>query len=168
MKRKHNEARKQNELQTISEFFHPLDGIQNWNRIYGSDGFIQYQFVVPDSSVQIITWTLEKLRRAGAPTFLNVLKRFGPSNLSPLSFPIEGWTLAIDIPANFKGLMSILDEIDNKVISSGGRIYLAKDSRQSKVMFTKTYQKLSEWKKIKNKLDPKNIFTSDLAERIGL
>ena len=78
-----------NNIETISSYFHPLDGISNWNKIYGPKGFLQYQFAVPDKSSHLISKTLESLRIIGAPSFLTVLKRFGPSNPGYLSFPIK-------------------------------------------------------------------------------
>ena len=109
---------KKNEIQTISQFFHPLDGVNNWNRIYGKSGFLQYQFVVPEAAAELVPFTLKKLRNLGAPSFLNVLKRFGPANKSPMSFPIEGWTLAIDLPFKVYGLLKLLDDIDHEVIKA--------------------------------------------------
>ena len=132
---KHREA----ELQAIAPFFHPLDGVQDWNRIYGPAGFLQYQFAVPNESAHLVAHTLEELRKVGAPSFLTVLKRFGPSNRAPLSFPIPGWTLAVDVPVAVNGLMEVLDQLDEEVAAAGGRLYLAKDARQSSAMFQKTY-----------------------------
>ncbi len=159
---------KKNELQSIGTFFYPLDGIQNWNRIYGPNGFIQYQFVVPDKHVSLIPSILSKLRDIGAPSFLTVLKRFGNSNNGPLSFPMEGWTLAVDIPACIPNLLRILDDCDNLVLKAGGRIYLAKDSRQSSSMFKKSYSRFNEWVNQKKDLDPDNIFVSDLSKRLNI
>ena len=127
------------ELQEIAPFFHPLDGVQDWNRIYGPAGFLQYQFAVPNEAAQLVPRTLEALRKVGAPSFLTVLKRFGHSNPAPLSFPIPGWTLAADVPAAVPGLMEVLDQLDEEVASAGGRLYLAKDSRQSSKIFRETY-----------------------------
>ena len=148
------------ELQEIAPFFHPLDGVQDWNRVYGPDGFLQYQFVVPDEASHLVSSALDALRQVGAPSFLTVLKRFGPSNRAPLSFPIPGWTLAADVPASVPGLLEELDKLDHDVARAGGRIYLAKDSRQSSSMFLRTYRNCSM-------TSPSNLFTSDLAERLA-
>ena len=156
------------DLQSISKFFHPLDGIKNWNKLYGSKGFIQYQFVVPDNESRIISEALEITRKFKTPSFLTVLKRFGPGNDSFLSFPIKGWTLAIDIPLTFYNIDEMLKKLDEKVLNAGGRIYLAKDSRQSKEMFQSTYPLLNKWKKIRGLMDPNNIFCSDLAKRLNI
>ena len=157
---------KEGELQNIGKYFYPLDGIKDWNLIYGKQGFIQYQFVIPDKASYMVRYTLEALRKLPASCFLTVLKRFGNVNPSPLSFPIPGWTLAIDIPANTPKLYEELNRLDSKIVSEGGRIYLAKDSRQSSETFRKSYPRLMEWLKTKDILDPKNIFMSDSFKRL--
>ena len=160
---KHREA----ELQAIGPFFHPLDGVQDWNRIYGPGGFLQYQFAVPNEGAHLVAHTLEQLRKVGAPSFWTVLKRFGPSNRAPLSFPIPGWTLAVDVPAAVDGLMEVLDQLDEEVAAAGGRLYLAKDSRQSSEMFQKTYTKFktdSHFISAGNNLD--QPFCSDIFSRL--
>ena len=157
---------REDELQNIGEFFYPLDGIQNWNRIYGPKGFIQYQFVVPESKSFLIRVILETLREISVPSFLTVLKRFGSANPSYLSFPIPGWTLAIDMPANIDNLNNVLNKLDVMVVRAGGRIYLAKDSRMSSEIFKESYPRIQEWLKIKKELDPNNIFMSDSFKRI--
>ena len=159
---------KEDELQTINTFFHPLDGINNWNKIYGPKGFLQYQFVVPDEGAYMIRKTLNRLKDIGAPSFLTVLKRFGEKNSGLLSFPFKGWTLAADVPAGVQGLYETLNELDNDLLDAGGRIYLAKDSRQSASTFSASYPQLSEWLNEKEKLDPNHIFCSDLSKRLNL
>ncbi len=165
--RKAPQSRKK-ELTDIASFFHPLDGIQQWNRIYGPKGFIQYQFVVPDSSANLIKESIDMLRKIGVPSFLSVLKRFGEENLGFLSFPKKGWTLAVDIPLSIPKLDRTLFELDLKIAEAGGRIYLSKDSRQSSDIFSSTYPRLNEWKIIQKSMDPKRIFCSDLATRLEL
>ena len=156
------------ELQSIGAFFHPLDGVADWNRIYGPRGFLQYQFVVPDSAGYLIRTALDRLREVGAPSFHTVLKRFGAANPAPLSFPQAGWTLAADVPAGIDGLGAALDELDEHVANVGGRLYLAKDSRQSPQIFARTYPRLSEWQMVRDALDPQGVFTSDLARRLSI
>ncbi len=159
---------RQGELQSIGAFFHPLDIVQDWNRVYGPAGFLQYQFAVPDGSGHLVGTALKRLREVGAPSFLTVLKRFGAANPAPLSFPQPGWTLAMDIPAGVSGLAAVLDELDDLVLAEGGRLYLAKDSRMSPAMLAATYPRLSEWQAVRDSMDPKGIFTSDLARRLSL
>jgi decaprenylphospho-beta-D-ribofuranose 2-oxidase len=157
---------RQGELQAIAPFFHPLDGVQDWNRIYGPAGFMQYQFAVPNEAAHLVPRTLEALRKIGAPSFLTVLKRFGPSNPAPLSFPIPGWTLAADVPAAVPGLLEVLDELDEEVAAAGGRLYLAKDSRQSAAMLKRSYLRLNEWSMAKCKIDLSTTMASALGSRL--
>lgn len=159
---------REGELQAISPYFHPLDGVSNWNRIYGPAGLLQYQFAVPDAAAHLVRTTLEALRRIGAPSFLTVLKRFGPGNPGPLSFPMPGWTLAADVSAAVPGLFELLDQLDEQVAEAGGRLYLAKDSRQSPTIFQRTYKSLDVWKVQKSALDPRGVFASDLSERLQM
>jgi decaprenylphospho-beta-D-ribofuranose 2-oxidase len=159
---------REGELQAIAPFFHPLDGVQDWNRIYGPAGFLQYQFAVPNEAAHLVPRTLEALRQIGAPSFLTVLKRFGPSNPAPLSFPIPGWTLAADVPAAVPGLLEVLDQLDEEVAAEGGRLYLAKDSRQSEKMMKNSYSKLSDWGQYVASLSQAPKYFSDIAERLSM
>ena len=152
------------ELQEISSFFHPLDGVKDWNKIYGPEGFIQYQFAVPNEAKDLVIIVLDELRKAGAPSFLTVLKRFGQKNAAPLSFPIPGWTLAADIPASIPGIFEVLDKLDKKVIACGGRLYLAKDSRQSMETFRNSYPiEICDFVNFHNQ---NSKFSSDLIRRL--
>ena len=156
------------ELQAIGPYFHPLDGVGDWNRIYGPAGFLQYQFAIPDAAAELVPETLAALRQIGAPSFLTVLKRFGPGNPGPLSFPMPGWTLAADVSAAVPGLFELLDQLDQAVAAAGGRLYLAKDSRQSAAMLERSYPRLAEWREQRALLDPGGVFSSDLAKRTNL
>ena len=155
-------------LQQIQKYMHPLDGIRNWNVIYGKKGFVQYQFVVPLDRIDALRRTLEVLRSAKCSSFLTVLKSFGEPSRGLLSFPIQGWTLAIDLPAGKKDLTSILRKLDEIVIEAGGRIYLTKDSRLESDSLPLMYPKLYQWKVIKGKFDPTNQWQSDQGRRLNL
>jgi decaprenylphospho-beta-D-ribofuranose 2-oxidase len=153
--------------QGIAAFFHPLDAIGGWNRLYGAGGFVQYQFVTPAASV--VSDVVESLAAVRLPSFLGVLKRFGPGNdRAPLSFPAPGWTLALDLPARVSGLAGLLDELDERVAASGGRVYLAKDARLRPDVFEAMYPHVAGWRKQRASLDPRRVFESDLARRLDL
>lgn len=156
------------EIMSIPAFFHPLDGVRHWNRIYGPRGFLQYQFVVPDDAGALVGIALQRLREAGAPSFLTVLKRFGAGHDAPLSFPMQGWTLAADIPARLPALGEVLDALDAEVIAAGGRHYLAKDSRMSAQTLAAGYPLLAQWRRMRDALDPRGVFASDQARRLGV
>lgn len=162
---------KNNEIyfQPYKNFFFPLDRIRNWPRFYGKKGFIQYQCVLPSEFAYFsIKEILETLHKYKHPIFLAVLKRFGQENLAPLSFPLSGITLALDIPISSKLLFNSLDILDEIVIQAGGRIYLAKDARLKPKIFREMYKRYPEWLTVKQYWDPKNRFSSSLSRRLKL
>ena len=160
-------ARRVAEVQHINPFFHPLDAVADWNRVYGPRGFCQYQFVVPFGAVDAFRQAVQMIAASRHPSCLNVLKRMGPSSPGPLSFPAPGWTLAVDLPVA-TGLDRLFRRLDDLVLSAGGRVYLAKDARLSADMLAAMYPRLGEFRVVCDKVDPDGIFSSDLARRTHL
>jgi decaprenylphospho-beta-D-ribofuranose 2-oxidase len=149
-------------------FFYPLDMINDWNRGYGKRGFIQYQFVIPtQDGRKNIRSILTEITESNCIPFLNVLKKFGKGQGGLLSFPFEGYTFAIDFPITPQ-LKPFTRKLDSMVLNMGGRIYLGKDAYLDEATFKAMYPQHADWLIIKRKYDPNNLFTSDLARRIGL
>jgi len=154
-------------VQNITQFYHLLDLFADWNRAYGPHGFLQYQFVVPFGREDVLRASMEAIVRSGHISALNVLKRFGPGNDAPLSFPTEGWTLAVDLPVR-EGLDRLCDTLDEMVLDAGGRLYLAKDSRTTAERFARMYPELPAWRRVRDAVDPERKFASDQARRLSL
>ena len=144
-------------------FFYPLDGILEWNRMYGPRGFLQYQCVVPWSeSRDAIREILERIADAKTGSFLSVLKVFGHCT-SPgmLSFPRHGTTLALDFPNRGERTFTLLDRLDEVVASAGGAIYPAKDARMKGEMFRLAFPR---WKAFSGYID--SAFSSSFWRRV--
>lgn len=157
-----------NGISSIDSFMHPLDRIQNWNRIYGGQGFLQYQFVVPEGNEDFLAHVLQVMKDLGAASFLGVLKRFGESSPGYLSFPKPGWTLALDIPAHVDNLEQALNSLDSQLCARDGRIYLIKDARLKSEFVPVMYPRLEEWRRIRNNMDPRGMWQSDQSRRLKL
>lgn len=167
----HGRMVKADSIVDYNKFFYPLDAIAHWNRIYGHRGFTQYQFVIPRSEApQALPQILEAIADRGQGSFLTVLKLFGaqPKFKGNLSFPEEGYTLALDFAVNAK-LFPLLERLDAMVIEHGGHIYLAKDCRLSKESFAAMYgSRINEFLEIKAQVDRHNQLSSLQSERLGL
>jgi decaprenylphospho-beta-D-ribofuranose 2-oxidase len=163
---KHTDGR---HLQHYSDFFYPLDAIENWNRIYGKRGFYQYQAVFPfDTGGSCLRELMEKISNAGAASFLAVLKTMGPSSGGILSFPMPGLTLALDVPNNGPSTVALLHDLDQTVLRHNGRVYLAKDACLTPESFRAMYPSLPRFQQIKSRLDPQNKFSSSLSKRLQI
>jgi decaprenylphospho-beta-D-ribofuranose 2-oxidase len=154
-------------VQNLTQFYHPLDLLGEWNRGYGPAGFAQYQFLVPLSAVEEFKQIIRDIQRSGHYSALNVFKVFGPGNQAPLSFPMAGWNVAMDFPTK-PGIGALLTELDRRVLEFGGRLYTAKDSRASAETFHAMYPRIDEWIAVRRKVDPAGIFASDMARRLEL
>ena len=156
-----------NKVKNLTQFYQPLDLIGEWNRGYGSNGFLQYQFVVPTEAVEPFKDIIRDMQRSGHYSALNVFKLFGPGNKAPLSYPMPGWNVCVDFPIK-PGLGAFLDDLDRRVMEFGGRLYLAKESRTSAENFHKMYPGMEGWLKTRNEIDPTGVFASDMSRRLEL
>ncbi len=153
---------------SLTAFFHPLDALHDWNRLYGRAGFHQFQCVVPEEGgASGIRSLLEEISASGSASFLAVLKTMGGEGRGHLSFPVRGYTLALDFPAR-AGVTDLLQRLEDITLDYGGRIYLAKDSMMSEAGFARMYPALREFRAVLEHVDPKGLFMSDQALRLGI
>lgn len=163
----HRDARRQ--YVNYDEFFYPLDSVLHWNRIYGKRGFFQYQAVFPPAdNSRCLRELLEKLSGSGRASFLAVLKTMGKGSGGLLSFPMEGQTLALDLPNKGNATVPFLQELDKIVLKHGGRVYLAKDACMTPESFRAMYPNLARFNEARAKLDPGNRFSSSQSRRLGI
>lgn len=159
-----------NKTQTVSlrSYFYPLDAIGGWNKLYGKAGFVQYQFVLPKTDgIPNMRKMLARIAQSGAGSFLAVLKQFGPANAHLLSFPMEGYTLALDFKMSLPTL-DLLRQLDELVMDMGGRIYLTKDAVMQETTFKKTYPRWREFEAVRQKYGAIGRFASAQSKRLGL
>lgn len=152
----------------VSDALMPMQHAEVWPRVFGRAGLIQYQFAVPTAAADAVTDILGVLRKRRLDPALAVLKRLGSSDPAPLGFALDGWTLALDLPARWPGVRSALLDIDHQVIDAGGRVYLAKDVRLEASSVPAMYPRLSSWRRMRDAMDPDNRFGSDLSRRLHL
>lgn len=155
-------------LVPLTPFFYPLDAVRDWNRIYGRRGFLQYQFVIPKAAgAEGMRAILSRIADSGKGSFLAVLKLFGKGNPNPLSFPMEGYTLALDFKAE-KSLFPLLDELDAMVLDHHGRLYLAKDARMSPATFAAGYPGLEGFRELRARLGCEGVLESLQSKRLEI
>ncbi len=149
-------------------FFYPLDRILHWNRMYGRKGFAQYQFVIPrEAGARGMQEILQFIADSKRGSFLAVLKLLGAQNDNYLSFPFEGYTLALDFKMD-AGLLEFLDRLDRLVLYYGGRIYLAKDARMSEATFRRGYPQWERFVELRRRLGADQVFNSLQSQRLGI
>jgi decaprenylphospho-beta-D-ribofuranose 2-oxidase len=152
---------------SYDSFFYPLDAIGQWNRLYGRRGFLQYQCVLPRAAGPApVAALLERLGTAGAASFLAVIKDCGPASEAYLSFPMEGTTLALDLPYRGAPTEALIHELNALVIAHGGRVYLAKDAVTRAEDFARMTPRLGEWRAVRDRWDPGRRFRSAQSVRL--
>ncbi len=150
------------------EFLYPLDSLLEWNRIYGKPGFYQFQCVLPDGEApKGLQRLLEEITTSRGASFLAVLKTLGGQGRGMLSFPMSGFTLALDFPRR-GGTDELLARLERITLDHGGRIYLAKDQTMSRTGFRTMYPRLPEFEAVLARVDPNGRFASDLSRRLGI
>lgn len=156
------------EIVPLLRYFFPLDTIDQWNRIYGRRGFVQHQCVIPKAvGRDVLHSIIEMVSSRGDPSFLAVLKLLGLDDVGMLSFPLEGYTLTLDFPVNTSTL-NLLDEIDKLLIANGGRVYLAKDARQSPALMEAGYPQLNAFRTVRRQSGASKKFRSLQSDRLSL
>lgn len=154
-------------IRAIEAFFFPLDGLRDWNRLYGKQGFHQFQCVVPLSEAESLRVMLERIASVGLASPLAVLKRLGPGRGGHMSFPMEGYTLAVDFP-NRRGVEDLVGSLARDAAAAGGRIYLAKDSLAEAGLVHEMYPERAEWAEIVADIDPDGANETDMTRRLNL
>ena len=161
-------SKKKTEIIPFEPYFYPLDAIGNWNRLYGKAGFVQYQFVLPKADgVKGLRQILEVIVASGKGSFLAVLKAFGRANENFLSFPIEGYALALDFKMS-EETVQLIKLLDSMVVEMGGRIYLTKDALMTETSFKKTYPQWEQFEDVRAKYGAIGKFASSQSKRLGL
>jgi decaprenylphospho-beta-D-ribofuranose 2-oxidase len=152
----------------VRQFFYPLDAIHHWNRIYGKRGFYQFQSVIPDAEAAAgMRKLLQAISDARAGSFLAVLKTLGGEGRGHLSFPMRGYTLALDFPRR-DGVEELLARLAALSLDHGGRVYLAKDAVLDAGSFARMYPKLGEFRDVLDSIDPERRMQSDMARRLNI
>jgi decaprenylphospho-beta-D-ribofuranose 2-oxidase len=152
----------------LERFLFPLDAIANWNRLYGRRGFFQFQCVLPDhEALQGLGRLLQAVSTWRASSFLAVLKTLGAGSQGMLSFPMRGYTLAMDLP-NRAGVRDLLANLEAITLEHNGRVYLAKDAALSASGFRRMYPRLGEYQQVLDHIDPRFRMSSDMARRLRI
>lgn len=159
-----------NETQTVTlmPYFYPLDTIGEWNRFYGKKGFLQFQCVVPKlDGIANMRRLLTEISNSGEGSFLAVLKQFGIANENLLSFPTEGYTLALDFKAS-EAVIKTLKKLEAMVVEMGGRLYLTKDAVMQESTFKATYPNWEKFEVVREQYGAVGKFSSAQSKRLGI
>lgn len=157
------------ERQSAHPYLFPLHGVGNINAFYGTNGFFEYQIVVPEDVAEpVIRNVLVTVKNSGMGSFLTAIKRFGPANPAPMSFPMRGLTLSVQVMAHDRTVEALFDDLDRRTAEAGGRVYLAKDSRLGPDMIDTMYPRRAEWAATVAAWDPNGLFTSEMCRRLNL
>jgi decaprenylphospho-beta-D-ribofuranose 2-oxidase len=160
-------GRRRRRLVSYDEFFYPLDAVLDWNRLYGRRGFLQYQCVLPRADgPDALAGVMEHLARSGAASFLAVIKDCGPESGAYLSFPMEGTTLALDLPYRGAATERLIHELNGQVVRAGGRVYLAKDAVTTAEDFARMTPRLAQWRAVRDHWDPDHRFRTAQSARL--
>ena len=154
-------------VKPIDDFFFPLDKVHDWNRLYGKTGFHQFQCVVPIEAADALRAMLERIAGSGLASPLAVLKRMGAGRAGYMSFPMEGYTLAVDFP-NRSAAARLVGELEAATVDACGRIYLAKDALAGPETVRGMYSDFSAWSKAVKSADPHGHYITDLVRRLKL
>ena len=160
-------AKGRTSVKPIDDFFFPLDKIHDWNKLYGKRGFHQFQCVVPLDAVDALRAMLVNIANSGLASPLAVLKRMGPGRGGYMSFPMEGYTLAVDFRAN-RHAENLVTELEKTTHDAKGRIYLAKDALASPAQVRAMYPEHKDWLDPVTKIDPDGDYATDLIRRLKL
>jgi len=160
-------GRRRRRLVSYDQFFYPLDAVHDWNRLYGRRGFLQYQCVLPRADgAGALAGVMEHLAGSGAASFLAVIKDCGPESGAYLSFPMEGTTLALDLPYRGAVTERLIHELNARVVRAGGRVYLAKDAVTTAEDFARMTPRLAEWRAVRDRWDPEHRFRTAQSARV--
>ena len=164
LKSKHNLS----QVMPLMPYFYPLDVLSEWNKLYGKKGFLQFQCVLPKSDgVANMRNLLTEISNSGKGSFLAVLKQFGSSNQNLLSFPIEGYTLALDFKFSVSTI-KMLCKLEDMVVDMGGRLYLTKDAVMQEKTFKVTYPNWEKFEEVREQYGAIGKFSSTQSKRLGL
>lgn len=154
-------------LEHWDRYFFPLDGVAHWNRLFGRRGLIQHQCVIPNEKAgDVLPEIFERFRRLDTKPVMAVLKTLSAGD-GLLSFPLSGYTLAVDLPVTDE-LFPLLRDVDQIVVNAGGRLYLAKDSTQSRPTFEASYGNLGAFRQLRRAISAETRLVSRLSNRLGL